>query len=318
MRLTSSPRASIESLALIPHEGTDWSLVTASTYLIRQHLRYEYPVPISGLSQRLMIVPPGRHGDQRCIGWWVDVSQPVRRRDRRDHFGNRVIELEADHVEREIQFDSCVAVERRRGSRPHRVRPHRLWIQPSGLTEPDAELVDVARRLRAKHRNEVARAESICDWVHRRLGYCYGVTSVGTTAAQAVALGSGVCQDYAHIMLAVCRRAGLPARYVSGQLLGEGGSHAWVEVLLPDPTRVSSWSAMALDPTHGREVGLSYVTIATGRDYRDVAPTSGSYSSTRPGSLHSHKRVGLAALDYRTPRTASQSCAPAPNEEVFA
>ena len=65
--------------------------------------------------------------------------------------------------------------------------------------------------------------------------YAHGVTGVKTTAAEAFALRQGVCQDYAHVMLALCRACGLPARYVSGHLLGEGGTHAWVEVLLPDP-----------------------------------------------------------------------------------
>ncbi len=68
----------------------------------------------------------------------------------------------------------------------------------------------------------------------RTLTYEFGVTGVHTTAADAVAGGRGVCQDYADIMLALCRAAGLPARYVSGHLVGEGGSHAWVEVVVTD------------------------------------------------------------------------------------
>ncbi len=59
--------------------------------------------------------------------------------------------------------------------------------------------------------------------------YGWGVTNVETTAAEALRLGQGLCQDYAHIMLAICRAANLPARYASGHLLAEGGSHAWVE-----------------------------------------------------------------------------------------
>jgi transglutaminase-like putative cysteine protease len=102
-------------------------------------------------------------------------------------------------------------------------------------------------------------------------------------------------------MLAVSRHAGLPARYVSGHLLDEGGSHAWVEVLLEDTDRVTGWIAMALDPTHNRPIGLNYVTIATGRDYTDVAPTSGTYRASRLGSLHARNRFGLAAIDYRAP-----------------
>jgi transglutaminase-like putative cysteine protease len=125
------------------------------------------------------------------------------------------------------------------------------------------------------------------------------VTTVETTAAEALALSHGVCQDYAHIMLALCRLCDLPARYVSGHLLGEGGTHAWVDVLLPAPSEAV---AVAFDPTHGREVGLSYVTVAVGRDYRDVAPTSGSYKATYKGRLSSERRVGLTAVQYARPR----------------
>ena len=67
----------------------------------------------------------------------------------------------------------------------------------------------------------------------RRSPTQYGVTSVRTTAAQALAGGRGVCQDFAHVMLALCHIVGLPARYVSGHLLGQGGTHAWVEVVVP-------------------------------------------------------------------------------------
>jgi transglutaminase-like putative cysteine protease len=126
--------------------------------------------------------------------------------------------------------------------------------------------------------------------------YTPGVTSVETTAAEALALSQGVCQDYAHVMLALCRLCDLPARYVSGHLLGEGGTHAWVDVLLPEAVVV------AFDPTHGREVSLSYVTVAVGRDYRDVAPTSGSYTASFKGQLSSQRRVGLTAVQYARPR----------------
>ena len=101
-----------------------------------------------------------------------------------------------------------------------------------------------------------------------------------TTAAEAPAGGRGVCQDYAHVMLAVCHVVGLPARYVSGHLLGQGGTHAWVEVWCP---RARDASAVAFDPcSHGRRTGSAYVTVAAGRDYADVAPISGAMSARQP------------------------------------
>ncbi len=128
--------------------------------------------------------------------------------------------------------------------------------------------------------------------------YEHGVTHVGTTAAEALAAGRGVCQDHAHIMLALCRLCDLPARYVSGHLLGEGGTHAWVEVLLPDDAAGTGTVAQAFDPTHGCAAGPAYLTVAVGRDYADVAPTSGRYRSHFGGVLVTRKRAGIVEVEY--------------------
>jgi transglutaminase-like putative cysteine protease len=96
-------------------------------------------------------------------------------------------------------------------------------------------------------------------------------------------------------MLALCRELGLAARYVSGHLVGQGGTHAWVEVIAP--AGEGRAVAVAFDPTHGRRAGLAYVTIAVGRDYRDVAPTSGSYASPVPGRLVAQRHLGVTAVE---------------------
>lgn len=103
--------------------------------------------------------------------------------------------------------------------------------------------------------------------------YVPGSTTVETDAATAFAGRVGVCQDYAHVMIALAHMCGLAARYVSGHLAGEGGTHAWVEILAATPDgEVVAWG---FDPTHDRAVGLDYLFIAAWRDYSDVAPTSG-------------------------------------------
>ena len=96
-------------------------------------------------------------------------------------------------------------------------------------------------------------------------------------------------------MIALCREAGMAARYVSGHMLGEGGSHAWVEVLIQEGER---FRAYAFDPTNRCRPGLSYLTVAVGRDYRDVAPTSGSFSAPYSGKLTATKRAGLTRVEY--------------------
>jgi transglutaminase-like putative cysteine protease len=117
------------------------------------------------------------------------------------------------------------------------------------------------------------------DWAHQQLTYVPGTTGVHTSAIEAWEGGEGVCQDFAHLTLALVRAMGLPGRYCSGYMhpvreppVGEtleGESHAWLEVWSGD------WRA--LDPTAGRPVDARYVLVARGRDYADVAPVRGIF-----------------------------------------
>ena len=109
----------------------------------------------------------------------------------------------------------------------------------------------------------------------------------------ALHLGQGVCQDYAHIMLALLRTLGIPSRYVSGHLIGEGAPHAWVEVLLSDSNSNQPPCPLAFDPTHHRRVDHKYITVAVGRDFADVTSTSGVFSGSATGKLHWSKQAEI-------------------------
>ena len=160
----------------------------------------------------------------------------------------------------------------------------------------------MAAELEATGATGLELAELVNQRVHDHLRYDWEVTSIATTAAEAWAGGAGVCQDYAHCMLALARLCGLSARYVSGHLLGEGGTHAWVEILVPHPREPECVSAVAFDPTHVRRAGLRYVTVAVGRDYADVAPTSGTYEGPSEGVLTTSKRAAVTSVEYLRPR----------------
>lgn len=299
----------IAALDLLDHEGIDWQRVQRSAYLIHQHFRYTYPGPVANLKQRLLIIPPETYGDQHYIVHRLDVSAEVTEtRDERDEFGNRVLELHIPHVERFIDFEAWIVVERTIEHGPLTLPLSALadprYLEPSALTQPDDALRALAATLNSGETSPDQQAQAdlarrINDLVYDNITYAHDVTGIHTTAAEALALGKGVCQDYAHVMLALCRLCGLPARYVSGHLLGEGSTHAWVEVLLPSQDEQATGAiALALDPTHGRETGLNYLTTAVGRDYYDVAPTSGTYSAPYRGELTASKRVGPISLDY--------------------
>jgi transglutaminase-like putative cysteine protease len=153
------------------------------------------------------------------------------------------------------------------------------FLAQTPYTSPAASLAEQAERL-ATELDPQHCALAICALVHEKLTYVPGSTGVRTTAAEAWLTGTGVCQDYAHIVLGALRHVGLPARYVSGYLHPEadpvvgvpavGESHAWVEWWLGD------WAGH--DPTNDADVDERHVIVGRGRDYADVPPIKGLVS----------------------------------------
>lgn len=106
--------------------------------------------------------------------------------------------------------------------------------------------------------------------VYHTMSYVPGATTVATTAEQALRKRRGVCQDYAHILISLCRMAGIPARYVVGMMIGEGASHAWVEVCCN-----GYW--YGIDPTNNLLIDESYIKLSHGRDYGDTIVLKGIF-----------------------------------------
>lgn len=290
-----------DDAAAIDHAGVDWSRVRCSSYAIHQRITYQYDGPVRRLRQRLMVQPREHHGDQRRISRHVSVvdADPRQVVNRSDDFGNHVIDVDVPYVAERISFISWSVVERR-ADHPHLAAASTLGdrrlLEPTRLTAPDEALRGLAEELRGTGLMGEELADAACRRVFLEMTYAHDVTGVRTTAAQAFALRTGVCQDYAHVLLAVIRCLGFPSRYVSGQMLGVGGSHAWVEVLLPSPDGRHA-CVLSLDPTHGQRTGMTYLTIAVGRDYDHVAPVSGSYFAPASGVLTISKRVAVMRID---------------------
>ena len=280
----------------------DWEKVRCATYEVRQSLRYEYPGPIEDLHHLLILVPPDRIGTQRLLQHELTVSPPAQPRYGTDRFGNRVCRIAIPLVEGSLQFGVTLRVARCLDTDVPMSAPDEaaVYTLPSPLTEPSPALRAATDQLAASADGPAVLAEQINHWVHRHLTYTPGVTEVRTTAQDALELRRGVCQDYAHLMIALCRLAGLPARYVSGHLLGEGAMHAWVQVLVPPdggPPAPPVWRPF--DPTHGCRAGMPYITVAVGRDYGDVSPTRGSFRAPYTGRLAGgHKQAGVLQVDF--------------------
>jgi transglutaminase-like putative cysteine protease len=264
------------------------------TYVLRQCFRYTYDGPVRDLDHRLIVIPPHRHGDQRRLTHSVTVSAgDARTSRRRDTAGNSVIRCRVPLVPDRVEFVVEAVVERvGPGADPllpaAALTDPRL-MRPTSLTAADPAIRELARTMAGQ--DPLATAERFCMYVHEAISYAHGETSIATTAAQALAGGRGVCQDAAHVMIALCRTVGLPTRYVSGHLLGDGGTHAWVEVVVADGDGAR---AVPFDPCNGRRCGMDYLTVATGRDYADVAPTSGTYVGSAQGTLTATKQVSVS------------------------
>jgi transglutaminase-like putative cysteine protease len=152
------------------------------------------------------------------------------------------------------------------------------YLAATPRTTVDTALAEAARE-RTRGADPLETASAIAGWVRDRVEYMPGATEVQTSAQEAWDKGQGVCQDIAHLTVALLRETGLPARYVSGYLhprpeagLGQaiaGQSHAWVEYWAGD------W--VAADPTNQASVGEGHVVVARGRDYADVPPLKGIY-----------------------------------------
>ncbi len=138
------------------------------------------------------------------------------------------------------------------------------------LTEPDSGIRALWQSLPLSELNPQAKADVLNRAAADALCYTQGVTDNRTTAAAALALGQGVCQDYAHLLLALARLEGFAARYCMGLIPGEGATHAWVELALP-----SGW--VGYDPTHCCIAGEEYLRFATGRDAADCPAERGVF-----------------------------------------
>jgi len=153
------------------------------------------------------------------------------------------------------------------------------FLTPSSYITFDDVLKSEAEKLIRNDRRDVwSEAKRVGAHIFKTFKYSPGSTGVKTSALESLRIRSGVCQDFAHVMIGLCRLHEIPARYVSGYFFNtlrrEGeieASHAWVEVYIPN----HGWTGF--DPTHDREADERYIKVATGKDYADIIPVSGTY-----------------------------------------
>lgn len=181
-----------------------------------------------------------------------------------DGFGSPLLVGSIEGPHRGFSFVSAGLVMVDRAGAPAPEPAHPIFSNPSALTRADegirAFTADVLRV--CPNADPLSKAVKLSRALHERMAYTPGSTDVSTTAAEAFGEGAGVCQDYAHILIAALRHTGAPARYVSGLIEGEGATHAWVEVHDGEAWR-------GVDPTNDRLVDDGYIMLAHGRDFSD-------------------------------------------------
>jgi transglutaminase-like putative cysteine protease len=272
-------------------------------YRILHDTHYRYSAPVS-LAQQLAHLWPRESPWQRCLSRELTVGpEPTRRVDGLDVFGNPLTRLAFERPHDELKVCARLAVEVL--ARP----PLRLADSPD-WEQVELELSYAGRRLTAeeleaeryrfqspyvhiKHsfaawaddcfipgRPLLLAAQALMRKIFREFTYDAAATQVATPLAQVLEEKRGVCQDFAHLMLACLRSRGLAARYVSGYLLtqpppgkprliGADASHAWISVWCPR----QGW--VDFDPTNNLLPTLEHVTLAWGRDFADVSPLRG-------------------------------------------
>ncbi len=145
--------------------------------------------------------------------------------------------------------------------------PMAYYLSETALTRADKAITEFNKSIDSE-KDSLATAIAISAKLHAKIKYQSGATSIETSASESFEQGRGVCQDYAHILITLCRQRGVHARYVVGLVVGTGETHAWVEI----------WSDgrwWGVDPTHDKFIEYDYIKLAHGRDAADTSVVRG-------------------------------------------
>jgi len=260
---------------------------------------YRYDAPAGSVIQMLRLTPRNHEG-QYVVRWRIDVSADCRLDQHEDAFGNisHAFTAEGPFSELNVLVEGEVETRDTEGVVRGAVErfPPSLYLRETALTTADAALTAFAAAARDAAGTDVLKLlHALLERVHRELRYDPDPTQVTTTAAEAFALGGGVCQDLSHIFIAAARSLGIPARYVGGYLRRNDGvteqnaGHAWVEAFVPD----LGW--VAFDTANGSCATDAHVRVAVGLDYLGAAPVRGTRYGGAGETLAVNLRVEQAA-----------------------
>jgi len=294
-------------------------------YDITLQIDYSYAAPSDRLRNLLRLLPPDIPGIQRVLRRKLTIDpSPDERRDSLDFFGNAMTSVVWHRPVEAVGLNLTARIERFPApplldlSPPCEALAEEIYahdsigpeapqhfLGASSRVVPLPEITAFARKCVKPGMTTLAAIEALGRALHREMRFDAEATTVDTTPAEAFAARHGVCQDFAHVMIAALRGIGIPAGYVSGflrtfpppgqpRLEGADAMHAWVRAWAgPD----NGW--VEFDPTNDQRAGTDYVTVAIGRDYADVAPVLGVMRSS--GGQESRQAVDVLPLELTWP-----------------
>ncbi len=269
-------------------------------FIIQHITLYNYEEPVTDSTNQIILFPVEDEHQQLVNQQLTITGDPVVEI-YKDYYGNKVGSFMNIAPHRELRIDSKVEVITVPRVLPEDIaEPIKQWSALKLLAN-DVLFLDF---LRQENFSALAEMKAVADagfyevvsvylavqqlteYVYTNFKYIQGVTSVETTLEEIWKLKAGVCQDFAHILLAMLRILHIPARYVSGYVCpkdegmrGEGATHAWVEAYIP------SYGWLGLDPTNNCVVNDLHVRLAIGRNFSDCSPVKGTYKGTARQTL---------------------------------
>lgn len=269
---------------------------------------YRYSVPVSEAYLEARLTPPHRD-EQEILAHRIEFQPDAGLSNYVDYFGNTTTFYSMTLRHERLTVTNRMTV-RTRARRPigealvlplaeaRQILASSLtdvfeYLQPTPLVPTGGQATEWAKKFL---RGSVPIGEALAALnreIYEKFAYKPGTTELNTPLATVWKKRTGVCQDFAHVMLSILRTAGLPARYVcgyietdapagGGRLVGAVATHAWVEVLLPG----LQWAA--LDPTNDQWSGERHITVALGRDFEDASPVRGTFKGSGSQSMKVH------------------------------
>jgi len=280
-------------------------------YSVRHLTRFRYKPAVRESIMELRMQPRSE-GNQRCLSFDLRVKPDALVMQYHDFLGNVVhhFDIAGKHGELNIKSQSVVEIvptpelqAKNCGTWEQldaAIESGNYWemLLPSDFARPTPLLEQLTREMEIERRGRPLEALlEISHGIHENFAYVPNATSVDSPIDHAISERKGVCQDFAHIMIALVRKLRIPCRYVSGYLFhttedqsssAEGASHAWVEAFLPG----LGW--VGFDPTNDTVCSERHIRVAVGRDYVEVPPTRGVYKGGGESELSVSVTVSLA------------------------